>query len=288
MKNGIVRNLLNKLVPTQIYMVIVTLALTQVCVGISTLVLTQACFANTTDDTSTAEETPPRVFYNEKRRGWYYHEQNPTAKKKKKAVAEQPPAPVLSPKEILKKQGEEYEQAAALAILQPSAASYRDYLEKTQKIMVQSEQFAKGLKQYTYIAPEFDYTLQNPQGNGVQIDNIAKNANMGTRLANSAQDNAIIFFFRSDCPYCHKYAPIIKSFAEQYGFVVLPISLDAKGLPEYPSPRYSPTLSEKLQVSVVPAVFLLNPTQNKVSTVGFGLTDSTTLGDKIIAALSRK
>jgi conjugal transfer pilus assembly protein TraF len=261
---------------------------------VSILVLTQVCFAddeNTVAASST--EQGQRAWFADKERGWFFYEKpkpivKPKPKEAQPEIVQAPPVPqMLAPRDILKKQGEDYENAAAEAILHPTAANYRDYLMKTQKILGQSQDFAEGLKAYTYAAPELDYTLQNPQGNGVQIKNIAKNEDKSKALVNYSRDNAIIFVFRSDCPYCHKFAPIVKYFAAMYGYVVLPISMDAKGLPEYPNPRYSPALLQKLQPQAVPAVYMLNPKENKVSTVGFGLTDTDTLGDKIIAAMSR-
>ena len=40
-------------------------------------------------------------------------------------------------------------------------------------------------------------------------------------------------------------------------------------------------------MSAVPALYLLNPEQNNVSTIGFGLSDYETLGDKVISASTR-
>lgn len=228
-----------------------------------------------------------RAFFDDKKRGWFFYEETKRPLKPK-PKPEAKPEPKLTPREILQKQGEDYENAAALAILQPSAENYRRYMEVTQQILNQSERFSTGLRDFTYVTPEFDYKLQHPQGKAVQVQNIAANQNKAGILSSTAQDNAIMFFFRSDCPYCHKFAPILQNFAAQFGFLVVPVSLDGRGLPEYPNPRTNPALVQKLQVSAVPAVFLLNPRQNRVSTVGFGLTDSETLGDKIIAALSRK
>lgn len=257
---------------------------------LSGLVLTQVCFASDAgvdvEPLDSSVQQQDKAFFADNKRGWFFYEQKPVAPPKRKAP-EPKPLPQMSPSEVLKQQGKEYEDAAALAILQPSAANYRNYMERTKAIMEQSENFATGLKEYTYVAPEYDYALKNPQGNGVQISNIALNENKAQTLNKVSKDNALIFVFRSDCPYCHKFAPIMRNFAAMNGFTVLAISMDAKGLPEYPNPRYSPSLLQRLKVQAVPAVYLLNPQENKVSTVGFGLTDSDTLGDKIIATMSR-
>ncbi|MDV7546763.1 conjugal transfer protein TraF [Acinetobacter pittii] len=105
-------------------------------------------------------------------------------------------------------------------------------------------------------------------------------------LKNSSKDNAIIFFFRSDCAYCHKYAPILKQFASNYGYAVLSYSLDGRGLPDYPKPRYSPQLAQRLNVMGVPATYILNPRLNRITNVSYGLSDYSTLTSNMLDALA--
>jgi conjugal transfer pilus assembly protein TraF len=103
-------------------------------------------------------------------------------------------------------------------------------MELSTQILGQSVAFADGLEQFNYINPKYDYTIQSPQGNDVQLHNMMNNQQKDSIISASAKQNAILFFFRSDCPYCHKYAPIVKEFAADYGFQET-ISLDGRGLP---------------------------------------------------------
>jgi thiol-disulfide isomerase/thioredoxin len=45
-------------------------------------------------------------------------------------------------------------------------------------------------------------------------------------MKNIAREHGLIFFFRSDCPYCHQYAPTLKLLSEMYGIEVLGVSID--------------------------------------------------------------
>lgn len=228
-----------------------------------------------------------QAFYDQKKKGWFFYEEKPKVVKKKE-VEKKPVEPPLTPVQILKKQGEDFDNALATAVLNPSPQNYKRYMDLTTQILGQSEAFADGLERFNYVNPKYDYTIQSPQGNNVQLHNMMNNQQKDSMIAATAQQNAILFFFRSDCPYCHKYAPIVKEFAADYGFIVETISLDGRGLPEYPNPRYNPQLAQQLKVETVPAIYLLNPKQNKVTAVGFGLSDYSTLGNKIIAALTKK
>lgn len=237
---------------------------------------------------NTTNATNP-AFYDERKKGWFFYEEKPKVVKKKEAEKKNVEVPkALTPVETLKKQGEDFDNALATAILNPSPENYKRYLDMTAKIMGQSANFADGVEKFTYVNPKYDYTIQSPQGSNVQLHNMMNNQQKDSLISASAQQNAILFFFRSDCPYCHKYAPIVKEFAANYGFIVETISLDGRGLPEYPNPRYNPQLAQRLKVETVPAIYLLNPKQNKVTAVGFGLSDYGTLGNKIIAAITRK
>ena len=107
-------------------------------------------------------------------------------------------------------------------------------------------------------------------------------------LKSANKENAIIFFFRSDCGYCHKYAPILKQFATNYGYSVLSYSLDGRGLPAYPKPRYNPQLAQRLNVIGVPATYIINPKLNTITTVSFGLSNYSTLTNNMLDALNHK
>jgi len=60
-----------------------------------------------------------------------------------------------------------------------------------------------------------------------------------------------VFFFRGACPYCHKFAPLLKAFADRYGFRLVDVSLDGGGLPEFPTPQPNAQAAEALRRLVI-------------------------------------
>lgn len=233
-----------------------------------------------------------KAYYNDNARGWYWYEK-PVIKKKK----EKKPEPIIagsggssspaqmSPRDILKKQGEAWENAAAEATLNPTPENLQRYMMLTMAVNAQSERFATSLKNSLRVNPQFDYTLEHPVNpQAIIAKNEQRNEISDTKLKSIAKESGVIFFFRSDCPYCHRFAPIMKTFASIYGFDVIPVSLDGGGLPEYPNPQKNVDMGRKLNVSTVPAVFLVNPGKNIVSTVGFGFVDFSELQHRIISA----
>lgn len=244
---------------------------------------------------SLSEASDDPKWIDDSQRGFYWGEEpEPEVEEKEpepeKLVSHAKPTPApapkeLSPREKLKKQGEDWEDALALAILEPKRENYLNYLEQTNQIMEQGQTFAKGFKESLWVTPEFDFTLKSPRKTqAIMAQNEHKRGEENEKLKSIAEENGILFFFRSDCPYCHKYAPILKRFSEEYGFTVIPISLDGQGLTEYPYPKKNYEMAGKLNVEVVPATFIVNPDTNKVSTVGYGYASWNQLVQKVLFA----
>ncbi len=239
--------------------------------------------------------TGDKAYYNDNARGWYWYEK-PAVKKKK----EKKPEPVIvnsggnpSPgqmtaKEILKKQGEAWENAAAEATLNPTPENLQRYMLLSMSVNAQSERFATSLKNSLRLNPQFDYTIEHPvTPQAIIAKNEQHNEVSDSKLKDIAKDAGVIFFFRSDCPFCHRFAPVLKVFSQAYGFNIIPVSLDGGGLPEYPEPKQNMELGRRLNVTTVPAVFLVDPGKNIVSTVGYGYVDFSELQSRVISAASQ-
>ena len=233
-----------------------------------------------------------KAYYNDNARGWYWYEK-PAMKKKK----EKKPEPVIassvgnsspgqmSAREILKKQGEAWENAAAEATLNPTPENLQRYMLLSMSVNAQSERFATSLKNSLRLNPQFDYTIEHPvTPQAIIAKNEQHNEVSDSKLKDIAKDSGVIFFFRSDCPFCHRFAPVLRVFSQAYGFNVIPVSLDGGGLPEYPEPKQNMDLGRRLNVSTVPAVFLVDPSKNIVSTVGYGYVDFSELQSRVISA----
>lgn len=230
------------------------------------------------------------AYYSDRERGWFWYEdpaedENEPEKKEDVAAGAASAVPDLSPREVLKKQGEQWEDAMAKTILNPTNENYQNYLALTTKIQQQSQDFAAGFRQAIWTNPEYDYTLKKPQTTQAIIANNDQELKLDEReLYRLSERNGLIFFFRGDCPFCHRFAPVLRLFSEKYGFTVIPVSLDGGGLPEYPYPKRDYDMGRKLEVKVVPALFMVNPTTNKVSVVGYGFADWSKLVAKVLFA----
>lgn len=236
--------------------------------------------------------TPPALsasFYDDKARGWFWYEENNVAAEEAEQeplhAPEPSPAVVMSPSAQLKAQGVALENAMATAILTPTPENYVEYLALSKAVQEQSQTFASGFSQAITQNPSYDYSLESPNNaQAIIANNELTNEQNNATIATMADENALLFFFRSDCPYCHRFAPIVKKFSGFFGFTVIPISLDGQGLSEYPYPKENLQLAHQLKIKVVPAVALMKPSTNELAIVGFGYSSWTELIKKMLFA----
>ena len=232
--------------------------------------------------------TPPPINYDEAARGRHWYILPPPEEEHPDSQPEAAPPPVPappSPRELLKQQGEEWEDALAKAVLHPSPENYLEYLRLTTAIQAQAQHFALGFKRTIWQAPEYDYTLQAPvRAEAISAKNQLTATQNNTDLRALAARYGLVFFLRSDCPYSQRFAPVLKRFADTYGFSILPVSMDGKGIPLFPNPKPNAYLAANLNVKVVPTVFLVDPVQNILIPVSYGYTDASALTKKILWA----
>ena len=136
-----------------------------------------------------------------------------------------------------------------------------------------------------WTVPELDYGLTGRPTNAMAIaayDEQQRERQTQTIRALAAI-HGLLFIFRSDCPYCHRFAPILKRFEQEYGITVFAVSLDGKGLPEYPNPQPDNGIAARLNATTVPALYLTAPSKRDIRPVGFGVMALTELVERIAA-----
>ena len=183
-------------------------------------------------------------FFVDQERGWYWYELPPPAADE----VEPPPPPgaaegaarPLTPREQLAAQGRAWEEAMATAVIEPTEANLRRYLELTAAINGQAQRFASAFQSTMWLEPQLDYTLQSPVATQAII---AKNEQQSVAYAAAldrvSREAGLVFVYRGDCSVCHRFAPILRRFAATYGFAVVPVSIDGGSLPEFPNPKES-------------------------------------------------
>jgi conjugal transfer pilus assembly protein TraF len=159
-----------------------------------------------------------------------------------------------------------------LAVMNPSDQNLKDYLELWKVTQDKGAEFADNWRRVVWKNPDLDYSLKRPANNlAIKTYDDQRNQNQDQQLRALAKEHGLIFFFRSDCPYCHAMAPTLQMLSQKYGIEVLGISLDGEGLPEFPHPQDGRIQAAKWGVERVPAVFIGSKKTGDKAPIGFGM-----------------
>jgi thiol-disulfide isomerase/thioredoxin len=91
------------------------------------------------------------------------------------------------------------------------------------------------------------------------------------KAVNEKKDNlGLIFIYSNACPYCRKFAPILKEFANETGLKVESITADGGFLPGFEDAVYSPELIANLNVKVYPTLFVIDNKSHSLALLAEG------------------
>ena len=230
------------------------------------------------------------LFWLDHRRGWHFYEDpEPEIEIKPHSEAKPPVsaskaapkrAPELYEFEALQKRLEEFRN---IAIINPTEDNVRRYMALEAGVVRQASYFADVAQRVAWATPSLDMTLEGRPVNAQAIQVYDREVSSGRQKSVAAlgKTHVLFFFFRSDCPYCHAFAPTLEAFQARHGIQVVPISVDGGGLPNFPAFRRDNGIAKTLQVTQVPAVFLAEPFTGKISPLGHGILSESQLLERI-------
>ncbi|MBL8510270.1 MAG: conjugal transfer protein TraF [Betaproteobacteria bacterium] len=236
------------------------------------LMVGHAHAANTTADEDEA-------FWQGKQDGWFWYRQppigpteapKPVDKPAIAAIAAPAKPPELLLHERLTKQAEELMK---IAFINPTKENVEAYLRLQTRVVNQATRFSDQWQRVLWANPELDFANQDRPVNAAAITVFEREEAEKKRrtVAQLGRDHMLMFFFKGDCPYCHQFAPLLKRFEAAYGLRIFPVSLDGGGLPDFREPRTDNGIATRLNVSHVPALFLVNPATQQLQPIGVGI-----------------
>ena len=235
--------------------------------------------------------TEPNPWFQRQTEGWFWYIDPPEEEEIEDVeTPESEPAvipAVFNPKAELEAFQEKLENAQALAIMQPTQENVIRYLYLQKQAMDNSQRFSETWQRVVWLTPELDHTLVRPTSpKAVNAYYDTRNAQRKVTLEQVAERHGLFYFFRQSCPYCQQFSPILKSFAKRYGFHVTAISLDGGTSPGFPNPRPDNGTAQRLGVTTVPAVYLVQPNTRSVQPVAFGLLGPSELEQRILTLMN--
>jgi len=251
-------------------------------------------------------------YFADKQRGWFWYEVLPepvkkhppesmpeqtkpiptdqeTTQNQSTAVASQPkPIPPADAEPLssawLKQNMERYLNQAIDDPTQENVAAFY-YLQRV--MMDKAERFTNAARYVVMSDPQLDETVRRPVATFAANEANHQASMMAEKaLKEIAAQAGILFFFRSDCPFCHLQAPILSMLENAYGFKIYPVSLD--GLP-MPSGLFSQFKRDQGQAAMLgvehtPALFLMKPPRQIVPLAQGALSLEETTGRILLTA----
>ena len=214
--------------------------------------------------------------------GWFWYRDPPETVRSPKSAAPQSRPAELVEFEAMQKRLDDLKR---VAVMNPTDANLLSYMRYQRFVMDKSEFFAERWQRLVWSVPDLDYGLTGRPTNSMAIGvfDDQQRDKQAQAVRNLASTHGVLFIFRSDCPYCHRLAPILKRFEQEYGMTVFPVSLDGRGLPEYPNPQPDNGIATRLNASMVPALYLSAPSKRQIRPIGFGVMAMNELIERIAA-----
>ena len=235
-----------------------------------------------------------KPFYNRHEEGWFWYREEKALKEegivaKKTLSPLTPSSKLLTARDKVKYIQDNFEEATAKAVLNPTLSNVQDVMMLQRQIIDRSSEFQEKWMQ----ASLFEGQHLRPEDNGTpvhrKIMQEQKEKELQHKIRRLAKETGLFFIFKQSCPYCHAFAPVVKEFAQEYGFEVKAISADSGKLKEFPDAVLDNGMIQKINVKgIYPALFLAHPLTGNVIPVAWGMTTPDQLLDNfstIIKAL---
>lgn len=240
----------------------------------------------------TQAQGQPAPYWSDAWRGWHFYEEpepepdNKPAPLSKPATASPKASPARAPELVeFERLRKTLEDVRNIAIMRPTEANVRRYMELESKVVTQASTFADVAQRVAWSTPALDPTLQGRPVNAKALE-VFEQQQMTDRsqsITALGRDHVLFFFFRGDCPYCHALAPTLEAFQSRHGIQVVAVSVDGGTMPGFPAARRDNGIATTLKVTQVPAVYLAQPFTGKITPIGFGVLSEAQLLERIAA-----
>ena len=260
-----------------------------------------------------AESMPGSQAYIEKtREGWFFYRDPPPSEEDEESETaaswkKLPPEVWMDPEKhraVLKRlplEGVNLERLPSVflrelvtakrevALDDPTVPAVTEYIVAQQAVYNRAQRFTDSYQVAMITRPDLDYGSKHPTSvGGHQVEAQVQRDSEDRLLAEQSGRIGLFFFFTSTCPYCQEQAKTLKLLSDSYNISIFPVSMDGRGLPEYPRPARDNGMAEKVGVHMVPMVYLAIPEEQFLKPLGAGLMTLAELRERVLVLLQRK
>lgn len=175
------------------------------------------------------------------------------------------------------------QEAKAKAIMNPTADNVAEYKVYQDYFVDKATQFSSAWEEMLLKYPHLDYNIKNSHYNATAPIKAAQERNEQSKAIHTInQSYGIFFFYRGHEPLDNKLAEVVKSFNDQYGLSIVPISIDGRKSPEFPQSQFDQGQAEKMGIKYFPAIFLVNPRKEEYKPLAYGFITLDDLARRVL------
>ena len=211
------------------------------------------------------EVSKAQGFLNDQRyRGWLFFEKKEVIKKPSKqtqALNQTAKNLNITPEEAqaeIEQFSKELDELKFMMLARPTVENVKAYRDKEKILWTHAEVLESAWEMANLLHPDQRDLINNPVNvHAVKAKRQIEAEERGSKIKELAQNFDLVLFFSSYCRYCELFSPVLKSFAEQYGFKVEAVSSDGSKH-QYFKTSIDTTLAERLGITAFPTVIAIS------------------------------
>ena len=197
-------------------------------------------------------------FYEDRYRGWLWYEDKPKLKPNRPVQTRSQQITPAEAKAEIEQFAKELEELKFVMLARPTPENIRAYRQKEKAMWRHAETLYDAWDMANLLYPEQLDLINNPLNvHAVKVKRELESAKADEQIKEMAKNFDLILFFNPACKYCQLLSPVLKSFGEQYGFIIEAISNDGSKH-EYFKTEHRPELIEQLGITAFPTVIAIS------------------------------
>jgi conjugal transfer pilus assembly protein TraF len=231
------------------------------------------------------------AYWSDRWRGWHFYEDPPQEEVEppSRPAPSTAPRPTASPRppelvefERLQKTLEDLRN---IAIMRPSEANVRRYMELEMQVVNRASYFADVAQRVAWATPDLDPTVQGRPVNAKALEVFERQSAAPTAQPRSptlaARPRPVLRVPHRTAPTARPSRPVLQAFEARHGLQVTAVSIDGGPMPGFPRARPDNGIATALRVTQVPATFLAQPRTGMITPIGFGVLSESQLLERI-------
>lgn len=178
-----------------------------------------------------------------------------------------------TPTEKLAKARKQLEERLADAIINPTTENVKKYMEEQQMWIMSSAKFSQAWAKVLLQSPQLDPTATTfaTSQYGRQLQKTIASEEKENLIKSVSKKYGLFFFYEGSSKVSKAFAEVVKTFITKYEWKAVAISIDGILLNEVANSKINNGAAEKMNITIFPALVAVNPKNQEVVPVAFGL-----------------